>query len=292
MKTYLTLSAIALAAAATLTSGTVLAQAAAPAEKPDFVVTGNFGITSDYRFRGLQQTDVDPAFQGGFDLAHSSGLYVGTWGSNVSTWAAGPGTATKLEVDLYGGYKTSIGAVALDIGAISYMYPGSTTGNVDGNGALTGGDYRANTQEAYIGFSYGIATFKTSYTLSKNYFASTSLPTNTGADARGTIYYDLTLAKEIMPKLTASAHAGYTDYKADDVYSSGRMPAGGPVGNTPGKVSYADFNLGLAYDLNGYVFGVKYFFNDLNNGTKTYATSQQGKSLYKDGFAVSLTKTF
>jgi uncharacterized protein (TIGR02001 family) len=292
MKTYLTLSAIALAAATSLSSGTVLAQAAAPAATPDFVVTGNFGITSDYRFRGLQQTDGDPAFQGGFDLAHSSGLYVGTWGSNVSTWAAGPGTATKLEVDVYGGYKTSIGAVALDIGAISYMYPGSTTGNVDGNGALTGGDYRANTQEAYIGFSYGIATFKTSYTLSKNYFASTSLPTNAGADARGTIYYDLTLAKEVMPKLTASAHAGYTDYKADDVYSSGRMPAAGPVGNTPGKVSYADFSLGLAYDLNGYVFGVKYFFNDLNNGTKTYATSQQGKSLYKDGVAVSLTKAF
>jgi uncharacterized protein (TIGR02001 family) len=290
MKTFLTLSAIALAAAATLSSGTVLAQAK-PAT-PEFTVTGNFGITSDYRFRGLQQTDGDPAFQGGFDLAHSSGLYVGTWGSNVSTWAAGPGTATKLEVDLYGGYKTSVGAVGVDVGAISYMYPGSTTGNVDGNGALTGGDYRANTQEAYIGFSYGIATFKTSYTLSKNYFASTSLPTNTGANARGTIYYDLTLAKEVMPKLTASAHAGYTAFNADDVYSSGRMPAGGPVGNTPGKVSYADFNLGLAYDLNGYVFGFKYFFNDLNNGTKTYATSQQGKPLYKDGFAVSLTKAF
>jgi uncharacterized protein (TIGR02001 family) len=289
MKTYLTFSAIALAASATLSSGTVLAQAK-PAT-PEFTVTGNLGITSDYRFRGLQQTDGDPAFQGGFDLAHSSGLYVGTWGSNVSTWAAGPGTATKLEVDLYGGYKTSVGAVGVDVGAISYMYPGSTTGNVDGNGALTGGDYRANTQEAYIGFSYGIATFKTSYTLSKNYFASTSLPTNTGADARGTIYYDLTLAKEVMPKLTASVHAGYTQYEADNAYTSSQIGPFG-IGNTAGKVSYADYNVGVAYDLNGFVLGAKYFFNNLSNGTKSYALSAQGKPLYKDGFAVSLTKAF
>ncbi|MEN9931369.1 MAG: hypothetical protein RL604_1616, partial [Pseudomonadota bacterium] len=156
MKTYLTISAIALAAAATLSSGTVLAQAAAPAAAPDFVVTGNFGITSDYRFRGLQQTDGDPAFQGGFDLAHSSGLYVGTWGSNVSSWAAGPTTSTKLEIDLYGGYKTTVGDIGLDIGAIAYMYPGSSTGG-------EGTDWNANTQEAYVGLSYGPATFKTSY---------------------------------------------------------------------------------------------------------------------------------
>jgi uncharacterized protein (TIGR02001 family) len=276
MKTYLTLSAIALAAAATLTSGTVLAQAK-PAT-PEFTVTGNFGITSDYRFRGLQQTDGDPAFQGGFDLAHSSGLYVGTWGSNVSSWAAGPGTSTKLEIDLYGGYKTEVAGVGVDVGAIAYMYPGSTSG--DGSN----GNYRANTQEAYIGLAYGIATFKTSYVLSKNYFASTCPTTaSCGADASGTMYYDLTLAKEIMPKLTASVHAGYTDYKQDAIYSAG-------------KLSFADYNVGLAYDLgNAFTLGAKYFWNDAKPGTKVYgdASSYQGKSnLYKDGFAVSLTKTF
>ena len=282
MKTYLTLSAIALAAAATLTSGTVLAQAAAPAEKPDFVVTGNFGITSDYRFRGLQQTDGDPAFQGGFDLAHSSGLYVGTWGSNVSSWAAGPGTSTKLEIDLYGGYKTEVAGVGVDVGAIAYMYPGSSTGGTSASSPYTpnGSNWRANTQEAYLGLTYGIATFKTSYVLSKNYFASA------GTDNSGTMYYDLTLAKEIMPKLTASVHAGYTDYKKDAEY----------VTSSGGKLSYADYNVGLAYDLgNGFTAAAKYFWNDAKKGTKSYAdaSTAQGKSnLYKDGVAVSLTKTF
>ncbi len=273
MKTYLTLSAIALAAAATLTSGTVLAQAK-PAT-PEFTVTGNFGITSDYRFRGLQQTDGDPAFQGGFDLAHSSGLYVGTWGSNVSSWAAGPYTSTKLEVDLYGGYKTEVSGVGVDVGAIAYMYPGSTSGET-----ASGGNWRANTQEAYLGLSYGIATFKTSYVLGKNYFASNGA----GSDNSGTMYYDLTLAKEIMPKLTASIHAGYLDYKKDAEVN---------------KISFADYNVGLAYDLgNAFTLGAKYFWNDAKAGTKSYATGVSGngefsgKPLYKDGFAVSLTKTF
>ena len=277
MKTYLTLSAIALAAAATLSSGTVLAQAAAPAAKPDFVVTGSFGITSDYRFRGLQQTDGDPAFQGGLDVAHSSGLYVGTWGSNVSSWAAGPNTATKLETNLYGGYKTEVSGVGVDVGAIAYIYPGSGSGNND----PAGKNYRANTQEAYIGLTYGIATFKTSYVLSENYFASA------GLDNSGTMYYDLTLAKEIMPKLTASVHAGYLDYKKD-------------ASHPDGKLSFADFNVGLAYDLgNAFTLGAKYFWNDAKPGTKYYATGYNavsnnfsGKTLYKDGFAVSLTKAF
>jgi uncharacterized protein (TIGR02001 family) len=279
MKTYLTLSAIALAAAATLSSGTVLAQAAAPA--PEFTITYNIGATSDYRFRGISQNDFDPAIQGGVDIAHSSGLYIGTWGSNVSHWAAGPYTSTKLEIDLYGGYKTEVAGVGVDVGAIAYMYPGSSTGGT-ASGSGDGSNWRANTQEAYLGLTYGIATFKTSYVLSKNYFASG------GADNSGTIYYDLTLAKEIMPKLTASAHAGFTDYKSDAYY---QLSANGG-----GKLSYADYNVGLAYDLgNALTLSAKYFWNDAKAGTKSYANAStaQGKSnLYKDGVAVSLTKTF
>jgi hypothetical protein len=114
--------------------------------------------------------------------------------------------------------------------------------------------------------------------LSKNYFASA------GTDNSGTMYYDLTLAKEIMPKLTGSVHAGYTDYKKD----------GGAGVN--GKFSYADYNVGLAYDLgNAFTLGAKYFWNDAKPGTKYYAGpegSLSGKNLLKDGFAVSLTKTF
>ena len=268
MKTYLTLSAIALAAAATLSSGTVLAQAPAPA--PEFTLTGNIGAVSDYRFRGLSQNNLKPAIQGGVDLAHSSGLYLGTWLSQVSDWAAGP-KGDNLEMDFYGGYKTEVSGVGLDVGAIAYHYPGST------KGTTTSTSYEANTQEVYVGVTYGIATFKTSYVISDNYFASGSL------DNKGTVYYDLTLAKEIAPKLTASVHAGYTDYKKD---------------TTASKFSYSDYSLGLAYDYEGVVIGVKYFINDTKPGTESYANAASaaagnGKSnLYKDGFVVSVLKAF
>ena len=262
MKTYLTLSAIALAAAATLTSGTVLAQAAAPAAAPDFVVTGNFGITSDYRFRGLQQTDGDPAFQGGF----KSGVYLGTWASNVSDWAAANASA-NLEMDFYGGYKTELAGVALDFGMIYYNYPGASKPNL------------SDTREVYIGAAYGPAAFKVSRVMSTNYFASTS------GDASGTMYYDLTLSQEVMPKLTASVHAGYTDYKngSNNLYDGGV--------NGSGKVSYSDYNVGLTYDYEGYMLGFKYFMNDTKPGTEAYATAGT-KKLYKDGIAVSVLKAF
>ena len=266
MKTYLTLSAIALAAAATLSSGAM----AQTAPAPDFTVTGNFGVTSDYRFRGISQNNLDPAFQGGFDVAHKSGLYVGTWGSNVSQWAAS--TTGSLEMDLYGGYKTEVAGVGVDVGAISYRYPGTTK------------TYKSNTDEAYVGFTYGPAVFKTSYVLSKNYFATFD-NTVAGADASGTMYFDLTLSQEIAPKLVASVHAGYTDYKDNKVSSYQNS-----------KLSYADYNIGLAYDLgNGFNLAAKYFWNDVKPGTKSWAgasSSSGGKALYKDGVAVSLTKAF
>ena len=72
------------------------------APEPEFTISGNFGLFSDYRFRGVSQTDKKPAAQGGFDLAHKSGIYVGTWTSNVSQWTA---TGASQEIDLYGGFK-------------------------------------------------------------------------------------------------------------------------------------------------------------------------------------------
>ena len=54
------------------------------APPPEHTITGNVGLYSQYIFRGLTQTDRDPALQGGFDYAHSSGFYAGTWASNIS----------------------------------------------------------------------------------------------------------------------------------------------------------------------------------------------------------------
>src|SRR3954463_5967849 len=85
------------------------AQAAPPAAAPasPHTLTGNAGLFSEYRFRGIDQTFGQPAFQGGFDYSHASGIYVGNWNSNVNQGAGFPGG--NLEMDFYGGWKTTFG---------------------------------------------------------------------------------------------------------------------------------------------------------------------------------------
>src|SRR6266508_4291072 len=100
------------AAITTVVADLAFAQAApAPAAPaPDYTLTGNFGIYSQYIFRGLTQTDAKPAFQGGFDYTHKSGVYLGTWGSNIS-WLHDAGVCNhgcSLEWDMYGGWKYAI----------------------------------------------------------------------------------------------------------------------------------------------------------------------------------------
>lgn len=81
-------------------------------------ISANVTLATDYRFRGISQTNRDPAIQGGFDYAHESGVYVGTWASNVSFTEGG------TEIDVYAGWATDLNEnVALDLGVLYYGYP-------------------------------------------------------------------------------------------------------------------------------------------------------------------------
>ena len=57
-------------------------------------VSGNVAYATDYRFRGISQTDRDMALQGGFDYDFGNGFYLGTWASNVQFGGS-------IEVDWY-----------------------------------------------------------------------------------------------------------------------------------------------------------------------------------------------
>ena len=80
--------------------------------------SGSVSLTSDYRFRGVSQTDRNPAVQGEFQYNGSQGIYAGIWASNVDFVGA------SSEVDLFVGYNYSLGE-DLQIGAefIYYNYP-------------------------------------------------------------------------------------------------------------------------------------------------------------------------
>src|SRR5262249_56877167 len=82
------------------------APAAAPATppEPDWTLSANVGLFSQYVFRGISQTNEKPAVQGGFDVGHKSGFYVGTWASNISWLSdANPDVSAPIEWDFYGG---------------------------------------------------------------------------------------------------------------------------------------------------------------------------------------------
>ena len=104
-------------------------------------ISGNVGLSSDYIWRGMTQTDGDAAINGGFDLAADNGFYFGTWSSN----AGGAGANYSMELDVYLGFSGEMGNenMSYDVGYISVIYPGDD-----------GSDF----EEAYIGFNiYGLS---------------------------------------------------------------------------------------------------------------------------------------
>lgn len=97
--------------------------APAMAQRPvggGFSITGGATATTDYRFRGISQTDERPALQATATLSHDSGFYAGAWGSTLGE----DPRYGNLEVDVYAGYTREIAtATQLDVGLLYYIYP-------------------------------------------------------------------------------------------------------------------------------------------------------------------------
>jgi uncharacterized protein (TIGR02001 family) len=199
------------------------AHAAAPASP--HTLSGNVGLYSQYVFRGLAQTDRDPALQGGFDYGHSSGFYVGTWASNIS-WLrdAAPSSYSSggsLEMDFYGGFKGDIGKSGLsyDAGLLYYYYPGS----------IAAGSVKADTLELYTGLGWKWLSAKFSYGLNKKTFGV--------IDSRGTWYLDLGAAVPLGNSgVTLDLHYGKQKYR-------------GAGGTNDTLFSYNDWKVGVSYAL-------------------------------------------
>ena len=89
--------------------------------------SGSVALTSDYRFRGMTQTQNDPAIQGTFTLAHSSGLYASVFASNTDFGNDAP----HLELDPSIGFTVALPfsdkiKPTLDVGVVEYNYPSYT----------------------------------------------------------------------------------------------------------------------------------------------------------------------
>jgi uncharacterized protein (TIGR02001 family) len=243
------------AVAAALTSGVACAQAPAPqAPASPHTLTGNVGLFSQYIFRGLTQTNREPAIQGGFDYSHVSGFYAGTWASNIS-WlrdAAPPAYSAggSGEFDFYGGFKGTFGKsdFTYDVGTLYYWYPG------DANKAASPLFPKANTWEIYGALGWKWITVKYSHVVSNKAFGV--------RDAGGTYYLDFSAAVPLGDTgLTFDAHYGIQKFKGQDRRNI-------PISNNS-AYSYDDWRIGISYALPKDFFTIGAFYTD-TSGANTF----------------------
>jgi uncharacterized protein (TIGR02001 family) len=237
--------------AASLLSVTGIAQAQAAESTLSF----NAGVVSDYRYRGISQSRLEPAVQGGFDYADKSGFYVGAWGSTIK-WIKDAGGDANVEIDLYGGYKGTVGDVSYDLGFLRYEYSGNKLGNV-------AGFVNANTNEVYGAATVGPFTLKYSHALS-NLFGFVNSKNSYYVDLSGT--FDLGSGFSLVP------HVGYQSIKNNGAYS------------------YTDYSLTLGKDLgNGLTATAAVVGTDAD---KALYYTPAGKFTGKTGLVVGLKYTF
>jgi uncharacterized protein (TIGR02001 family) len=286
-----TLQKTAIAAAISgLFAPAVFAQAAPAAAPEPSPITANVTITNDYRYRGISQTNYQPAIQGGFDYAHESGLYIGNWNSTIS-WISnttGNGIKAPIEMDFYGGFKKELIApgFASDFGVLQYYYN------------QTGGNYNSmmvnpNTTEIYAAqnYTFGPVTGfgKVSYGLT-NIFG---IPNSSGS-----YYLDLTSNYDTgFWGISLNGHIGYQ-------YVAGQ-PAAASNGATTvglGTLSYTDWKLGATKDFGGgLTLSASYVSTNANSlwwntytAPSSFSSTSGGTQTTagRGGAVVALTKTF
>lgn len=271
------------AAACLAFSSPALAQEEAPG---DIAVTGSATLITDYRFRGVSQTDKEMAVQGGLTVTHASGFYLGTWASNLAGWGTFGGS--NMELDLYGGYSREVASgVTVDVGLTWYMYPGGASktdfaepyvkvsGAVGPGKILVGAAYAPKQQALGRWYDSG-----SSY--------ATGTPDNPGAKSDNLYLWTDASAGVPSTPVTLKAHLGYSNGNA------GLGPNGTSVAPTG---EYLDWSLGADLALGPVTLGVAYVDTDIPKADGAYlepnfASTKNGSSIAGSTVLFSLSAGF
>jgi uncharacterized protein (TIGR02001 family) len=214
----------------------------------------NVSLTSDYRYRGISQSRLRPALQGGVDYALPAGFYVGAWASTIKWIKDIPGGGGGVEIDLFGGLKGEITKeLTYDVGLLNYQYPSNK---------LTPS---ANTTELYGALSFGPATVKYSHAVT-NTFAN--------ADSKNSFYLEAVASFDVGGGVTLAPHVGYQKIKGPN--------------QTVG--TYTDYSLTASVDLSGFI--VSAAIVGTNADKVFYSSPVNGKELGKPGLVLAVKKTF
>ncbi len=239
----------ALATVAGFTSITTLAA--------DDSVSFNAAVTSDYRYRGISQTRLDPAIQGGVDYTDSdSGFYAGAWASSIK-WIEDAGGNANVEVDLYAGKRGNFTeSFTYDVGVLTYVYPDNQLADVPGF-------ENADTTEIYGQLGSGVAYVKYSHALT-NLFGF--------VDSKNSGYLDLGANISLTKTLTLNLHAGHQEVENNSI------------------ASYDDWKIGVTQDFGFCTLSIAGI--DTNAEEAAYSSPANGKFLGKDALVATIAKVF
>lgn len=182
-------------------------------------ITANIGAASNYVFRGVSLSGNGAAVSGGVDYSHSSGLYAGSWVSNITG---------AYEWDLYGGYSGSYNDVGYDVGYLHYTYP-----------SLDNADYG----EVYGSLSYKWFTAGVAYTVNTDV---NKTPANAELFIPGDIYYYVNGSFDLGNDWSLGGTVGYYDFKDDGVAGADASYAHGQIDLTKSAGDYGDFTFSLS----------------------------------------------
>ena len=212
----------------------------------------NLGAVTDYRYRGISQTNFKPALQGGVDFTQGA-FYVGAWASTIK-WIHHFNGGSNVEIDLYGGYKGEIAKdLGYDVGVLTYVYPSN---HLSPN---------ANTTELYGALTFGPATLKYSHAVT-NTFGN--------PDSKNSWYLDLSASFEVADGWTLVPHLGHQKFT-------------GPVG---GPATYTDYSLALSKDFKGLVPSIALVGTDASKSF--YSSPVNNKALGKSTLVLGLKYNF
>jgi uncharacterized protein (TIGR02001 family) len=216
-------------------------------------------LYSEYEYRGITQTSEKPALQLNVDYSHSSGFYLGFFGTNIK-WLKEYKELdliekdSKVELDFFGGYKFEVVKdVTLDVGYLRYQYPGMK--------ALPGNP-KTDTDELYVGASYGPFSAKYSHAFSDLFGTPRS---------EDSTFVEVNYAQEIMPKVTLTGHIGRQKIKNSEDFS------------------YTVYKIGASYDAgDGWTVGG--YFKDTNAKKDLYTVKDKDWS--KGRLVAFVSKSF
>lgn len=224
--------------------------------------SGNVAITTDYRFRGISQTDTSFAIQGGFDFSFEQGFYAGVWASNIDF-------ADDIEMDWFLGYATDLSeSVSLDLGYIYYDYPG-TEETIRAFNSNAKDDY----QEIFAALSYQDLTVGVHY--SDDYYLETG----------EFVYIYADYGFELSHGIGLSLHYGLNllEFSSTD----GRPKDAERAFLTGGADDYVDYSISLSKDLVELSFSLSWVGTDLDDD-ECFGSS----SLCDDALIFSVAKEF